>query len=163
MHWKTKTNMLPARWATLSESRIRCSIKACYAVCLLAKGITCNKTDYLLHQRPVWNYDFSFEIQWEYFITSDWLSLNLYCLQVFCASPVDRLVLDGLVGMASDKVLPPGGDMHKCKVLIMLIREDSRETDWLWRLVGGCGKWSGMTSAIQCICLCYGSAWVCSF
>lgn len=35
------------------------------------------------------------------------------------------------MGATSDKVLPPGGDMHKCKVLIMLIREDSRENDWL--------------------------------
>lgn len=29
----------------------------------------------------------------------------------------------------SDEVLPPGGDMHKCKALIMLINEESRGKD----------------------------------
>lgn len=37
---------------------------------------------------------------------------------------------DGMEGTTSDKVLPPGGDMHKCKALITLIKEDGRER-WL--------------------------------
>lgn len=36
---------------------------------------------------------------------------------------------DGIVGMASDKVLPPGGDMHKCKALITLMKEKSSLAD----------------------------------
>ena len=50
---------------------------------------------------------------------------------VFSPIDVDHLLIvltkEGLEGTTSDKVLPPGGDMHKCKVLIMLIREDRRK------------------------------------
>lgn len=90
-----------------------------------------------------------------------WLNImyNNFCLTyIICKSssqttPECSCHCCGRSPVDSYKVLPPGGDMHKCKVLIMLIRVDSRENDWRWQLLRGCGMWSRMATAIQWIFL----------
>lgn len=48
---------------------------------------------------------------------------------IYCFPPI-VFMQDGMEDTVSDNELPLGGDMHKCNVLIMLIREDSRKNDF---------------------------------